>query len=168
MDQEKKMLTRIMKKQDDRDAGFTLIELLVVVAIIGILAAIAIPVFLNQRASARDASVKADINGIAKVMETVYTDSGAYPTTTAGPAAMTANNAVTSPGNLITVVPGTTAFEIYGCNAESAKGWYYSSATGGLKVNSAPNGGCVGAVAGTVKVPAWVLSTGTMPFTAPS
>ena len=159
------MLTRIMKPRDERDAGFTLIELLVVVAIIGILAAIAIPVFLNQRASARDASVKADINGIAKVMETVYTDAGAYPTTTTGPAAMIANNAVTSPGNLITVVPGTTSFEIFGCNAESGKGWYYSSAAGGLKVSSTAIAACTGSTAGQVKVPAWAA---TGPFAIPS
>jgi type II secretion system protein G len=127
------MLTRIMKPREDRDAGFTLIELLVVVAIIGILAAIAIPVFLNQRASARDASVKSDINSVAKVMETVYTDTGAYPTAdAAGEALLVANDVVSSPGNYIQVVPTATAFEIYGCNVESDNGWYYSSSAGGL------------------------------------
>ena len=99
------MLTRIMKPRDDRDAGFTLIELLVVVAIIGILAAIAIPVFLNQRASARDASVKSDINGVAKVMETIYTDTGAYPAV-GDEADLQAANVVTSPGNFISDHPG--------------------------------------------------------------
>jgi type IV pilus assembly protein PilA len=177
MDQEKKMLTRIMKPKDDRDAGFTLIELLVVVAIIGILAAIAIPVFLNQRASARDASVKADINGIAKVMETVYTDKGYYPTDPAGTGqvvfgtAMTDNNAVTSPGNFIgvTVATGGTSFGIYGCNAESTKGWYYNSATGGLKTNSAVLAATacttLGAAPGTVRPPSYAA---TAPFTPAS
>jgi len=155
MDQEKKMLTRINKAKDDRDAGFTLIELLVVVAIIGILAAIAIPVFLNQRASARDASVKADINGIAKVMETVYTDTGAYPQV-GNTTWVDDNNAVTSPGNYIVVVPTTSAFEIYGCNVESEKGWYYSSATGGLNPNPAvvaPATDCASGTAGAPTAP---------------
>jgi type IV pilus assembly protein PilA len=75
------MLTRIRKAMDEKEEGFTLIELLVVIIIIGILAAIAIPVFLNQRKKGWDAQAKSDIRNAVTAMETYLTDSstGDYP-----------------------------------------------------------------------------------------
>jgi type IV pilus assembly protein PilA len=63
----------------DREAGFTLIELLVVMLILGILAAIAIPAFFNQRDKAKDASAKSMARTAETAMETYATDhSGVY------------------------------------------------------------------------------------------
>ncbi|MCU1676351.1 MAG: secretory protein [Frankiales bacterium] len=56
------------------DEGFTLIELLVVMIVIGILAAIAIPTFLNQRGKAHDTSTKADATTLGKEIATYFVD----------------------------------------------------------------------------------------------
>ena len=55
--------------------GFTLVELLVVMIIIGILATIAIPIFLSQRAKAHDAATKADVSNLGKEIATYFVDS---------------------------------------------------------------------------------------------
>ncbi|GAA3912656.1 type IV pilin protein [Actinoplanes auranticolor] len=65
------------KKQDE---GFTLIELLVVVVIIGVLVAIAVPVYLNYRQGAADKSAQSDVRGAISAVEQYYTENGnAYP-----------------------------------------------------------------------------------------
>ncbi len=72
------MLSSLKHYDAEREEGFTLIELLVVVIIIGILAAIAIPVFLAQRERAWNSEAQSDLRNAAVSMETYYTDFGVY------------------------------------------------------------------------------------------
>ncbi|MEA2300248.1 MAG: type pilus assembly protein PilA [Solirubrobacteraceae bacterium] len=74
------MLQRLRQRAAD-EKGFTLIELLVVILIIGILAAIAIPSFLNQKGKANDANAKAVVRTAQTAEETYFTDNQAYATT---------------------------------------------------------------------------------------
>ena len=71
------MLHKLRKRAQD-EKGFTLIELLVVILIIGILAAIALPAFLNQRSKAQDTEAKSAARTAQTAMETYYTDNQEY------------------------------------------------------------------------------------------
>ena len=74
------MLHKLRQRGQD-EKGFTLIELLVVILIIGILAAIALPAFLNQRGKAQDSEAKSAARTAQTAMETWYTDEQNYNAT---------------------------------------------------------------------------------------
>jgi len=70
------MLLKLRQRMASDESGFTLVELLVVMLIIGLLAAIAIPAFFNQRDKAYDANAKEQARTAETAMETYATDNG--------------------------------------------------------------------------------------------
>jgi type IV pilus assembly protein PilA len=138
-------LRRMREKRVGGDHGFTLIELLVVVVIIGVLVAIAIPVYLNYRKGAENRSAQSDVRGAIAAVEQCYTDNNnVYPATAAAsttPVALTcgvAPNISTqtlnvSTGNKITytnlgTTPGTYSVAVQ--NADTNATYTYTSSNG--------------------------------------
>ncbi len=115
------MLYKLRQRAAD-ESGFTLIELLVVVLIIGILAAIGIPSFLNQRTKAQDADAKTTARTAQTAMETYYTNEQTYNTDPAG----LRNVEQTLDPSKLTAASGTA--DTFSVTAKSAAGGTFSIA----------------------------------------
>ncbi len=99
-------LQSIRARRGQNEKGFTLIELLVVVVIIGILIAIAIPLYLNYQKSSHDKAADSDVRNAAVVIQQCYTDNNTWVTDwTLSDNQYTATDC---PDGKINVSPGTT------------------------------------------------------------
>jgi type IV pilus assembly protein PilA len=124
-------LRRIREEKAAEDRGFTLIELLVVVVIIGILVAIAIPLYLNYKQGAENKSTQSDIRAVAPAIEQYAADNaGAYPVAatladaTAAPLNAHKSDVTTS----LQFKTTTTSYCIQGTNGNGT--WSLPSGTG--------------------------------------
>ena len=147
------MLNKLPKLREERaegDKGFTLIELLVVVVIIGILIAIAIPVYLNYKKGANDKAAQSDLRGAVSALEQCNSDNSKYPDGTTTGATLAAgaitgcssSQITTSTNTTLTYFPvaatGANAYVIYSTNSGgSGKFYCYASGQGNVKPETA-------------------------------
>jgi type IV pilus assembly protein PilA len=106
------MVEKLRKRMASEESGFTLVELLVVMLILGLLAAIAIPSFFNQRDKAKDADAKALARTAQTAIETYATDNqGSY--SSAAPGDLTTIEPVLNDATALTVVSaGVDSYEV--------------------------------------------------------
>jgi type IV pilus assembly protein PilA len=148
-------MLRKLRERAQEEQGFTLIELLVVILIIGILAAIAIPSFLNQKGKGNDAEAKSAVVTAAEAMETCSTDNNGDYTNCNKSAILSIEPTLNDAASRMTVTPnGTTGYTLQVTSTRSTSVQFTLTKTNGAtsrtcSTGTQDRGGCSAQSSGT-------------------